>query len=605
METQAWHRKFCVIAALTALLVMGAQSAAAQPSAPAPVSPAAGAILTTPAFSWQAAGGAAKYEVEVGPQSDPNAVYWSAQTVNRTLTPTDAAKFANGTLYWRVRAKDNSNVPGPWSEKVNFTLSIPAPSPVVASAWAGSDEQTGLAPTLEWRPTEGGATSYKVEVSASPTFLPVEAIYGTYNERVTPVSTLAHGAHYWRVSGLDADGHAGAPSAGRKFTKGSAAPVLVKPDVDAVIATPELEWAAVVGAAYYKVELSSSATFVPVAATFTTYNLGITPVRTLAPGATYWRVSGVDADGHVGSSNERHFTLSALPAATDPTPQLLAPADAATITAGPTFRWSRAAGANRYRLVVSKYADFHATYDSADTDYASYTPYTAGSWDAYADGVHYWRVEARGAGNAVIATSAARSFRKKQPLPLSAPAAGAALTADPSFQWSPVVGADRYRLIVSKYADFRAPYDSVYTEYGAYTPYTPGSRNAYANGAYYWKVEAWSAGNAVIAASEVRGFRKAQPLLLGAPADGAKGASDPTFQWGQVVGAKRYRLIVSKYADFHAVFDSVYTDYNRYTPYTAGSVDTYPKGAYYWKVEAWDSGNTVITTSNVRSFTIG
>ena len=26
--------------------------------------------------------------------------------------------------------------------------------------------------------------------------------------------------------------------------------------------------------------------------------------------------------------------------------------------------------------------------------------------------------------------------------------------------------------------------------------------------------------------------------------------------------------------------------------------------AVYWKVEAWDSGNTVITTRNVRKFTI-
>jgi hypothetical protein len=71
------------------------------------------------------------------------------------------------------------------------------------------------------------------------------------------------------------------------------------------------------------------------------------------------------------------------------------------------------------------------------------------------------------------------------------------------------------------------------------------------------------------------------------------------------VGAQRYRLIVSKYADFHAIFDTINCDYNRYTPYTAGSVDTYPVGTYYWKVEARSSTGTVITTSKVWKFTIG
>jgi len=99
METQAWYRILCVIAALAALLVIGAQNAAAQPPAPAPVSPAAGAIVTTPAFSWQAAGGAAKYEVEVGPQSDPNLVYWKVEawdSGNTVITTSNVRRFTIG-----------------------------------------------------------------------------------------------------------------------------------------------------------------------------------------------------------------------------------------------------------------------------------------------------------------------------------------------------------------------------------------------------------------------------------------------------------------------------------------------------------------------------
>jgi hypothetical protein len=441
-------------------------------------------------------------------------VSWSAQTVNRTLTPTDAAQFANGPFYWRVRAVDAGGVAGPWSKRVRFSLSIPAPS--VNMPFVAEGDFSSLAPTLKWLPGEVRPTYYKVEVSALSNFMPVEATYITYNERVTPVTTLAHGKHYWRVSGVDADGHAGAPSASGQFATSSAGPALVKPAADATVTAPEMECKAVTRAAYYKIELSTSPTFVPVLATFTTYNLAITPLWYPVPppppavGVYHWRVSGVDAGGHVGASSASRFTLTGYPAA-DGTqvPQLSAPADGATVATSPTFRWTRVPYTNLYRLTVSKYADFRATYDRVETQYNSYTPYTAGSQDTYADGVYYWKVEARNASNAVIAISAVHSFTK------------------------------------------------------------------------------------------------AQPLLLSDPADGAKGATDPTFVWEQVVGAKRYRLVVSKFADFHVIFDSVNCDYNRYTPYTAGSVDTYPKGVYYWKVEARSSSDAVITTSKVRRFTIG
>jgi hypothetical protein len=296
--------------ALVALLFLAVQPAAAAPPAPVPVSPAGGASVAVPTFSWQAAAGAAKYEVEVGPRSDPNAVSWSGRTANLTLTPISAAKFAGGQYYWRVRARDRSDAPGPWSEKAPFTLSIPVPS----TALAFSGEPPGQAPVLEWRLPAGRPASYKVEVSASPAFAPVEATYTTYNERLTPVSTLAFGTHIYRVSGLDAAGHPGAPSAGRKFTVGIGAPALLKPAADAAVAVPELEWAAAEGAASYKIEVSDSATFAPVKATYTTYLLRITPVRALPPGVTYWRVSGVDAGGHVGVPSAAPTTPSSPPA---------------------------------------------------------------------------------------------------------------------------------------------------------------------------------------------------------------------------------------------------------------------------------------------------
>jgi len=600
-----WFRilGYCVI--LVAFLAFGGTRAMAAPPAPVPVSPADGSTIVTPTFSWEASAGAAKYEVEVGPQSDPNTVYWSAQTVHLTLTPNNANDFVNAPLYWRVRAKDSADVAGAWSSKINFTKAIPAPTLV-----SPANGHTNIhVPTFEWQTVEGAAY-YRVELSTSLTFVAVEAFYDTYNTRVTPVNTFAHGTHYWRVSGVDADGHVGTPSAPRSFIKGTDGPVLVSPDVNASITIPTFEWAAVDGAAYYKVELSTSSTFVSVDnITYTTYNTRTTPVDALALGTYYWRVSGVDADGHVGGNNWRRFTLIAPQLATDTVPQLDIPAHGVTITTDPTFSWTRVIGAHSYHLVVSTESDFSGTsYDSVYTDYNSYTPITIQFPHAYANDTYYWYVEALTSAPTVINTSAPRSFTKQESLPLVAPADGATgLTVDPTFQWNQIVGAHHYHLVVSTNPSFSGTsYDSVYTDYNSYTPITIQFPGAYANGTYYWKVEALTSAPTVIATSAARSFTKQESLPLVAPANGAPMASTPTFQWNQIVGAHHYHLVVSTNPSFSGTsYDSVYTDYSKYTPYSLAGKASYASGVYYWKVEALTSAPTVIATSDAWTFTIG
>ena len=567
--------------------------------APALVSPADDSIsVVIPTFEWQRVPQATYYQVELSASDTFVVMEATYTTYNTRLTPVDT--FAHGLHYWRVRSVDAGGHVGTPSTARSFTKGIPAPvllSPV--------DGHTGVVtPTFQWLAVPD-ATYYKVEVSTSPTFVPVEATYITYNPVTTPVDTLAHGLHYWRVSGVDAGGHVGTPSSIRSFTKVINAPVLVSPGVNATVTVPTLEWAAVDGAAYYKVEFSTSSNFVPVDATYTTYNLRLTPVDALALNTYYWRVSGVDADGHVGNNDWRRLTLIAPPAATDPAPQLLTPLDGETIAADPSFSWSRMIGADHYRLVVSIYADFHTTYSSVTTDYNSYTPAVATSPDAYPNGTYYWRAEARNSGGTVIATSAARSFTKQEPLPLIAPADGVTgLTVDPTFQWSQIVGANHYRLVVSTDPDFIPTYSSVLTDYNSYTPAVATSPDAYPNGTYYWKVEARTSDGTVIATSAARSLTKQEPLPLIAPVDGAAGLTvDPTFQWSQIVGAHHYRLVVSTDPDFIPTYSSVLTDYNSYTPTVATSPDAYPNGTYYWKVEARTSDGTVIATSAARSLT--
>jgi hypothetical protein len=692
MNIRKLFRLLIVFVVLVFLLMFELQTVVAAPPPPLTISPSEGSTIVIPTFSWSASTGAVKYELEVGPQSDPNLVSWTAQTVHLTITPDNAANFPNAPLYWRVRAIDSAAVAGAWTSKINFTKTIPAPnlvspadgstsviiptfewqtvegaayfkvelstSPTFVAVEASFDTYNtrftpvstithgvhywrvsgvdadghvgtpspsrsftkGIPapalvspydahpnihiPTFEWQAVEG-ATYYRLELSTSPTFVAVEASFDTYNTRLTPVSTITHGLHYWRVSGVDADGHVGTPSASWSFTKTIEGPVLVSPGVNATIDTPTLEWQAVDGAAYYKVELSTSSTFVPVDLTLTTYNLRITPVTALALNTYYWRVSGVDADGNVGGNNWRKFTLVAPPGAIDPLPILLNPTDAQTITTDPTYQWSRVVGADHYDLTVSTSPSFSTTYSSVLTDYNSYTPAISTSPDAYPNGTYYWRVEAKTSGGTTIATSAAFSFTKQELLLLIAPVdAVTGLIVDPTYQWSQIVGAHHYDLTVSTSPSFNTTFSSVLTDYNSYTPAIASSPDAYPNGTYYWKVEAKTSGGTVIVTSEGRSFTKQAVLPLVAPADGVTGlATDPTYQWNWIVGAHHYDLTVSTSPSFNTTFSSVLTDYNSYTPAIASSPDAYPNGTYYWKVEAKTSGGTVIVTSVARSFT--
>ena len=79
------------------------------------------------------------------------------------------------------------------------------------------------------------------------------------------------------------------------------APVLISPSNGSTIVEPILEWQAVNGAAYYKVELSTVPTFVPIAYTYNTNNTRIIPAGAIDHTTFYWRVSGVDAGNNVGT----------------------------------------------------------------------------------------------------------------------------------------------------------------------------------------------------------------------------------------------------------------------------------------------------------------
>jgi len=555
-----------------------------QPSIPEPILPADGDTIITPTFSWLPASGAAYYEVQVGPQSDPHLAYWSGTTYNLNLTPDDADDFPNELLYWRVRAYDIDDNPGPWSSRVRFEKYIPAPD------LRSPPNHLGLAePAVAWDPVRG-ASSYKVAFSQDPAFGTVDETYETQATGLTPDDAIPHGTYYWRVTGVDADGgedHQGTPSEAGIFTKRIPAPIPVGPSDGITLTEPVFTWRAAEGATHYQVEIGRDPGFDEVDHTYTTHNLSLTPDGAIDHGTFYWRVTGIDAGDHAGTPSRGWSFFKELAP-----PALISPADGATVTV-PTFRWAPAEGAATYRVEVSTDPSFNYVPESYETDNTTLTPE-----DVLAPDTYHWRVRAVDAdGHAgspseawTLMLSAAEGGGAAEST-LQLPADGASLAADPTFRWAQVSGADTYRLEVDTDPDFDNLYDYEYVDY--YTSHTP--RRPYEEGTYHWRVEARADGD-VLATSEARTFTKATTVPLAEPEDDVDLSSDPTFSWSDVVGANGYKLEVDTDPGFDNLYDYGYVDYTSHTPWRP-----YEEGTYYWRVKALNAGR-VIATSDARSF---
>jgi hypothetical protein len=93
------------------------------PSAPALISPANGAAITdsTPLFDWSdSTGSPTLYQLQVDDNAD-----FSSPTLTKTSsgsTTSATTALANGTYYWRVRARDALGNWGEWSVVYSFSL---------------------------------------------------------------------------------------------------------------------------------------------------------------------------------------------------------------------------------------------------------------------------------------------------------------------------------------------------------------------------------------------------------------------------------------------------------------------------------------------------
>jgi hypothetical protein len=426
----------------------------AKPTLETPVDGAIG--VTEVVFSWDPVLGAAAYDIQYSPNPD-----FQNNTVNMVVDGTRYAPYptlSNQAYYWHVRARAPGSNPntGQWSDTHTFTREWSTQPLTVSPHWIVGSPDIPIVSNFEvaWTPAAASgagwvdhASDYEVEISTAATF-------GTYYDCFTNHTTFSlYGAesgltpssgsyaepgvctfssptssspipltsgltYYWRVrpvdlpNGLhgrwDLQAESNTP---QRFIWDPTQPVPCGPLDGATVSTPALCWTHSSDADYYHVTINKHNGTLALEAD--TYATTYTPTVALNPadGPFSWHVEGTD--GAV-------WTPQWL---TPPTFNLAAPTTAASLdllspstgTAGvlpPSLVWQPYTGASYYEVF---YGTAPSTWNVTPLSGAAKLPYAAFTYgdrsSVLAGGSYYWEVKAFTAGDVLMATSDARTFK--------------------------------------------------------------------------------------------------------------------------------------------------------------------------------------------------
>ncbi|HKZ86803.1 MAG TPA: hypothetical protein VJ793_24490 [Anaerolineae bacterium] len=290
---------------------------------------------------------------------------------------------------------------------------------------------------------------------------------------------------YWRFSikhrkGTDSFSP---PSDPHAFVKNGPTPANLQTESE--YSTPTFKWDAVEGAAAYRFELATNPDFSPLLHNATVNHENYTPVSAYAPGTYYWRVR---AENSQGGAYQSGWSLTRTLNITLPVVTLSQPASGGVVNYAPTLKWQIVLapagqptwGAAKYRVqVANSPTGFGAPFESLDVDTVNWTPAKS-----YPDGTYYWRVAVLDTGGRPGPFSSVYTLTKQYPVvSLVSPLTGTTTGAFPTFIWTPVYGAARYRIEIAKNPQFSPLYDSATTDNTLFIP-----TKRYDTAQYYWRV---------------------------------------------------------------------------------------------------------------------
>jgi hypothetical protein len=508
-----------------------------------------------PHFSWDPIAGAARYELEVNSSVDfapGSKVCCSNAVIGTSHSPTQVLR--DNTYYWRVRALDASGNAGVWNNGPTFTKTFDKVPPVPGTSIKnlrmrdhltdpGSDlsadpgYQTD-APILRWDPVPGGA-SYEVEVT------PYTA--GACDWTALPQDhwRVKTSVPYWTPLGTDW--------------------INIKPYPDALSVANDSVTSLTTGWSYcvrVRARANRDASSQEVYGDYTYLDDGTGPA---------FEFTGYPAGEDCGGCSylaSGHYLL---------------PGTGSANTRTPLLTWKPIAGKQSYYVLVSRDPSFSNLVDYAFTQVPAYAPRSLLKPTTYPDETtsYYWAVlpatnfDGSGAVGNPLAASPTSFQKQSTPASLLAPAAAALVNLQPTFRWSPVEGARRYRLQVSGDPSFSALLDDVLTDSTAYT-----SNTSYpADTLLYWRVRADDENLIGLTWSATGTFQRRLPAPVPSANNPTSGEMIPLWTWTPITGAASYDIQVDEP-------DGDHTEFSDFRSSSATFIKMTGTGKWGWRVRA-------------------
>ena len=376
------------------------------------------------------------------------------------------------------------------------------------------------------------------------------------------------------------------------------APTYLSPIGGTVTRTPLLRWNPVAGARRYFVLIARDSNFTNVIDAAFTHMPAYAPNWVLEDEATsyFWAVvptattNGSGISGGPKDYDPQAFNKLSL------APGVLEPVGGVSVATQPTFRWTPAESAQKYRVQVSADPQFGDLLDdvvTASTAYTSSTPYPV-------DTALYWRVRAeqmqalRTNTRVALRWSEVGVFRRQ----LAAPALSADIPLagelPPALTWSAVAGAISYDVQLDE-ADGDSNVFNIKSPAGTFSRLT-------GIGTFKFKVRANYGARSGAVASAYSAPRSFTRLI--SPPNGrrvSRSRTRVTFGWQPAAAAKSYRVEVSSTESFARLIDSATTNNTSWAP--SMSSPAYRSGPLYWRVATVDEGNNAgaFVAGTVRS----
>lgn len=254
-----------------------------------------------------------------------------------------------GRFHWRVRGLTAAGDSTPPSPGRALALRPGAPDPIAPE----HGEIVPFAPViLRWSPVRG-ATEYRIAVEA-----PEGRRAWTVRDPETRLAPERPGAHAWTVAAGAGD-VPGPESPARAFEVDVVAPALESPPEGevlkaAAIATVDLAWASVPGAAAYTVEIVRDGSG---EVAWHGHADGVRARAELSPGAYRWSVAGRTASGRLGPPSEpRRLAIELLPPSPEPPAVPAAGPPAGPAPPPPPSSWLRAGIAGAWRTNFGRFS---------------------------------------------------------------------------------------------------------------------------------------------------------------------------------------------------------------------------------------------------------